>query len=173
MFSSTHRPSAATYRSARRGDAASKEALCSKGGYPIVSSLRTQPSLTTILGFVSLQRFGPDQADQRSSKKSRPCSSSTGATGAPAGYRSHEFDGPPQPEFHSRVTLANGAPVGASGWYRCAGSSECAEKAGGDVFNGDGAMPGFLRPLRHERHGQVTGLCPDCCVRCVMSVIDH
>jgi hypothetical protein len=32
-------------------------------------------------------------------------------------------------------------------------------------------MPGFLRPLRHQRHGATTRRCPDSCVRCVISVM--
>jgi hypothetical protein len=63
------------------------------------------------------------------------------------------------------------ARAGASDWYRCAGCSECAGKAGGDVRNGDRIMPGLLRPLRHERHRAGTRRSLDSCVRCVMSIM--
>jgi hypothetical protein len=115
-------------------------------------NFRALPSLTTILGFVSLQPFEPEQTDQRSPKTPGTCSGSTAATGALTGFRSDDIDRPPQPGTHSPVAFTNGARVEASDWYRRAGSSECAERTGGDVFNGDRAMPGFLRPLRHERH---------------------
>jgi hypothetical protein len=52
------------------------------------------PSFTTILGFVSLQRFGHDQTDQRNPRSTRPCPSSTGATGALAGSWSDALDRP-------------------------------------------------------------------------------
>jgi hypothetical protein len=111
---------------------------------------RAPPSLTTILGFVSRQPFEPDQADQRSTKRSRRWSSSTGATGAMAGWGSDALDGPPQPGMHSRVAFANGGP-GTTGT--------------------DAPILRNVRRRQAATFSTATGQCPDSCVRCVMSVI--
>jgi hypothetical protein len=112
-----------------------------------------RPSLTTILGFVSLQRIGPDQTDRRSPKRSGPCSRSTGATGALTCYRRDEDGGP-----HNQELIR---PL-------CSPTSPAPEPAiGTDVP----ILPrARMRPA--ARFGGATGRCPDLCVRCVMSVME-